>query len=131
MKMRIVDMPKASFAEDGSVVEMTLRTAEGDEVTLDFSTDDFDRFVSRAVQLVNGARNQALSIGEHVHVHIITAAMVAAESPVGGSKVILSIRSDTGLPYHFALEPDEAEQLRPQLYRATKSARGQAARSRH
>lgn len=131
MTMQVVDMPRASFTEDGSVVEMALRTSEDEEVTLRFSTDDFDRFVSRAVQLVNGARNQALSVGDHVRAHIISAIAVAAESPVGGSKVILSIRSDNGLPYHFAVEPDEAEQLRPQLYRAAKSVRRQGTQSRH
>lgn len=131
MAKRIVDMPRASFIEDGSVVEIEFKTRAGESLPLSFATNDFEHFVSLAVQLVNGARSQTLSTGDHLEFHTIRAVAAIAQAPVGGDRVILSIRTDTGLPYHFALTPDDAEALRPQLYRAAKSTRKQKALSRH
>ena len=129
--IEITSMPRASFIEDGTVVEIVLATKEGQNLTLSFATNDFDRFVGRAAQLVTGARNQTPASGGHLEVPTVRAVAAMANAPAGGGKVILSVRSDTDLPYHFALEPEEAEQLRPQLHRAARSAKKQASKTRH
>ena len=110
---RITDMPMASFIEDGSIVEVEFKTEKGNTIALRFATNDFDRFVGRAAQLIAGARHQTLSIGDHLEIHPVPAVAAMAQAPEGGGRVILSVRSDTGLPYHFSLSPEEAERLRP------------------
>ena len=67
----------------------------------------------------------------HLEIHAKAAVAVMAAAPVGGGKVILSVRSDTGLPYHFSLSPKAAEDLRPELFRAAKLAKKQASQTLH
>ncbi|MCZ6448340.1 MAG: hypothetical protein O6831_08885 [Alphaproteobacteria bacterium] len=131
MAGQITNMPSASVLEDGSVIEMVFADEDGERPPLRFAADDFERFVARAVQLVTEARTQKLASGGHLSIHAVPAVVVTALAPVGGDKVILSVHSDKGLPYHFSLSPKDAEDLRPELFRAAKSAKKQASQSRH
>ncbi len=128
---QIVDMPSASVLEDGSLIEMKFTDEGGETQTLSFAPDDFERFLSRAVQLVAGARSQQLAIGDQFAIRAVAAVAVTAQAPEGGGRVILSVRSDMGLPYHFSLSPEDAENLRSKLFRAVKSAKNQASKTRH
>jgi hypothetical protein len=131
MSDRIVSMPRASMLDDGSLIVMEFESETGNSTTLSFAPDDFEKFLSRATQLVTGAHNQKLSKGDHLNVHAVPIVSTMADAPIGGGKVILAFRADTGLLYHFAISSEEAENLRPQLFRAAKSARKQASKSRH
>ena len=127
----ITEMPQASVTEDGDRIELVFKDKDGGEEALQFSSDDFERFISRAVQLVTHAQNQKLSIGDHRAIHRVPVVAAMVDATVGGGKVTLSLRANNGLLYHFALSPDDADGLRPQIFRAVNSARKQASQSRH
>ena len=131
MVKRIINMPRASVVEDGSLIEMEFADEDDEKLTLSFAPDDFQRFVSRAVQLVTDARIRKFAKGDPLAIHSVVAVEAMAQAPVGGGRVILSVRSDTGLPYHFSISPEDAENLSPELFRAAKSAKKEASKSRH
>ncbi len=131
MTGRIIDMSSASVLEDGSLIEMKFTDEGGETQILSFAPDDFERFLSRAVQLVTGARSQKLAIGDQFAIRAVAAVAVTAQAPEGGGTVILSVRSDAGLPYHFSLSLEDAKNLQRELFRAVKSAKNQASKTRH
>ena len=132
MADRITSMPVATILDDGSLIELEFRSDTGNRITLALDPDDFEKFISRAVQLVTGARTQKLASGDHREVEFVLAVAASAQTTVGGSRVLLSVRSNTGLLYHFSLPLEEAEWLRPELSRAIRSAKEKrASQSRH
>ena len=67
---RIIDMPSASVLEDGSLIEMKFTDEGGETQTLSFAPNEFEQFLSRAAQLVTGARSQKLAIGDHFTIRV-------------------------------------------------------------
>ena len=130
-KLKVASMPHAYVSEDGSLVELEFITEEDAPTTLSFDAEQFEQFSSRAIQLFTHARSQKLAIRDHLAIHAVEVVAATAEAATGGGKVILALRGDKGLLFHFALQPDDAEGLRPNLYRAAKSAKKQTAQSRH
>ena len=128
---QITKMPRTSVLEDGSVIEMVFADEDGERPPLRFAAEDFERFVARSINLVTEARTQNLATTGHLGIHAVETVAVKAQALFGGGKVILSFRSDTGLPYHFSLSPKDAEDLLPELFRAARSAKKQASQSRH
>lgn len=128
---RVTGMPHAWVSQEGDEVELEFTGDDGQKFKLHYSSDDFERFVTRAIQLFGHARSQKHAIGDHVAIHPVAAAAATALAPEGGGKVILLIRDHNGIPYPFALDPDDAEELRPELYRAAKIAKKHASQSRH
>jgi hypothetical protein len=127
----ITGMPRASLTEDGELLEIEFSEDKGGIIALQFAADTFERILVRATELVMGARIRKLTMGDHLAVRAVDAVAATAQAPVGGGKVILALRTDTGLPYHFALSANEAERLRIALYREVRSARKQSAAPRH
>lgn len=127
--LNVDEMPRASVAEDGSLIQLVFKGPTG-KVTLNFRADKFEQFASRAIQLFTHARNQKLTTGDHLEILPVPAVAAMAQAPVGGSKVIVSFRADNGVPYSFAIDPDESKQLRPQLRTAEESARRQGSQTR-
>jgi hypothetical protein len=128
---KVASMPRASYAEDGSEIQMEFQADDNRRITLAFEPNALDLFVSRTMQIVNHARNQKLSIGDHFAIQASEVVAALAQAPAGGGKVILALRGTNGILQHFALTPNEADSLRPQLHQAAKSARTQAAKARH
>jgi hypothetical protein len=131
MSERIVKMPRAFVAQDGSIVELDFETETGEHRVLQFPMDAFEQFMGRAAQLVLGIQSRKPTIPGHLSIHALEAVAIGAEAPVGGGKVHLILRGSTGLPMAIAISPEAAEQLRPQLYRAAKSAKKEGEKSRH
>lgn len=127
----VVDMPRASLLQDGSRVQMEFRAADGKRVCLEFEPDHLEIFTARAYDLVAGARNQRLAIGDHFVVHPLGVAAAGANAPIGGhGKVILFLRTDNGVVHHFAMSYEESAKLRPQLRTAEVSAEKQTRQMR-
>lgn len=124
-------MPDTFVAEDAARMELVFEDAAGEQVRLGFSSEQFDLFTNHAIQLFTHVRNEKLAIGDHLEIQPVGVVAAAADSTIGGGKVLLHLRADNGVQYHFALDPDEADALRPQLFRASKSAEKQARKSRH
>ncbi len=130
-KLKVASMRHAYVSEDGSLVELEFVSEEDTTTTLSFDAARFERFASMAVELFTDARNRRAATTGHLEIHAVAVVTAMAQAPVGGGRVILFLRSDTGFPYHFALSPKDAEDLRPELFRAAKSAKKQASQSRH
>ncbi len=128
---QITKMSRASVLEDGSVIEMVFADKDGERPPLRFTADDFERFVARVADLVTEAQIQKIATTGHLGIHAKAAVAVTAQASVGGDRVILSVRTGRILPYHFSLSPKDAEDLRPELTRAAKSAKKQASNPRH
>ena len=131
MVSKVVSAPTADVAEDFSLVQMTFPIEGGQTLTLSFPMAVFEAFVSGAGQIVMTAQSQTGATTGHLGISAVAVAEAAAGAPVGGGKVILSVRSSNNIPMHLAMAPEIAERLRPELHRAAKSARKQASKSRH
>ncbi len=131
MAHKITSMPLAGVMEDGSLIQLEFQSDIGDKFTLDFDPEDFETFISRAVQLVTKARIQKLASGDHLKIQLVPVVAATAQAPVGGGKVLLLVRSSNNLPYHFSLRFQEAEQLLSELPDAIQSAKNQSSQSRH
>ena len=129
--IKITGMPHAYVSNDGMLVELKFESAQGETIYLSFDAERFEQISSRAIELFTHARNQRLTTGDHLAIHPVAAVATMANSSIGGGMVLLSIRAGNGVPYHFAISPEEADALRPQLSRAAKSAKKQASQSRH
>jgi len=130
VKVRVTKMLRASVREDGSLIEIGFLGENGEDVLLSFAGDELDKFIGHVAQLVFQARNQMHAKFGLQGVQALRVAKAAAGSATGGDKVILSLRASRGLPYHFALSPEESANLRPQMRKAEQSAKEQASRTR-
>ena len=131
MPERVVSMPMAAITEDGSEIQITLESDAGTRTELRFKAEDFEWFMGKATQLAMGARGRKLTIGDHFAVQAVVVEDGGAQAPVGGGKVILALRSDTGLLFQFSLLPAFADRLRAELYQAAKRAAKEKAKPRH
>jgi hypothetical protein len=129
-KLTVTSMPHAYVAEDASKVEMVFADPTGNTLRLLFESDLFDAFSNRAIQLFTHIRSKKLAMGGHLSVQPVEVVRAAAATTVGGAKVILSLMAENGVPFHFALEPDESRQLRPQMRSAEEKARRQRGQTR-
>ena len=124
-------LPHTFVAQDLSVVEMEFEFESGARQTLRFDMGLFEQFMGRAAQLIATARSRTLTKGDHLEVHVLQAVHATATAPVGGGRVLLSVIGDNGIPLTFGLSPDLADQLRPELHRASRDAKKQVSQSRH
>ena len=124
-------MPRVSFLEHESLIEMEFKNDSGKEQTLVFNPDRFEAFMGRACQLVAEARIRIPSTTGLLLVHAVETVDVQAEPAAGGTKVLLTLQTDKGLLCRYAMPPDKVEPLRRELYRAARSAKKQASQSRH
>jgi hypothetical protein len=100
MKRTITGISGGSVAEDFSFAQVSFGTTLGIPITFQFSP--------RVLELVDAT----------------------ASAPVGGGKVVLAIRAESNILYHFALAPEAALRLLTELAEAEESARRQAAQTR-
>jgi hypothetical protein len=117
----VTGMPRASVAQDASRIELSFDTDSG-PICLSFSSDQFDAFANRAIQLFTHVRSQKLAIGGHLAVQPVPVAAAGAEAVIGGAKVIVTFLAENGVPFHFSLSVEETRKLRPQLRSAEESA---------
>jgi hypothetical protein len=129
-KINVTAMPRASLLSDGSIVELEFKGADESVTTLCFTPEALENWAAKVMELVSHAKNQKLSIGDHFSVQASEVVAVTAAAPVGGSKVILAIRPSNGIVMHYALQPEQSEQLRPELRKAEASAKFQKAQTR-
>jgi hypothetical protein len=130
-KLKVASMRHAYVSEDGSLVELEFVSDEDATTRLSFDAKRFEQFASRAVEMFTEARNRRAATTGHLEIRAVLVVNATAQAPVGGDKVILFVRSDRGTAYHFAMSPEDAEKLGPELFRAAESAKKQASQSRH
>jgi hypothetical protein len=124
-------MPVLGVAEDGSWLQMRFNLSAGAPVTLRFQTEQIESFIGKASQMVNQARSRRSTTSGHLAIQPVAVEAAAAQSPVGGGRVVLSLRAANGVPYHFAIHEEESRSLRIQMEAAEESSRAQSQQGRH
>ena len=130
-KISVTDMPRASVAEDGSIVEMELRGKDdGECVVLQFDPAQLWEFQDLVNQLTQQARIQKAASAGHLEVPLLRVAEASAQAAVGGAKVTVSFRIGNGQVYAFGLEIAKAQDLHNELVAAIASAKKQSRQTR-
>ncbi len=57
-KIPVIEMPRASLLEDGSLVELEFKSDDGQPVTLQFYPDDLERWAAVSMELIREAQNR-------------------------------------------------------------------------
>jgi len=125
-KLAVTSIETASIAEDGSTVTLELGGEGGGRVGLAFTVEALEGFAGQLTQMVALAQNKRQQSSGQVGIRATEIVAVSALAPSNAGKVILQLRSPSGLTYGFALSPDLAELLRPELLRAAYGARQHA-----
>jgi hypothetical protein len=128
--IKVSEMPRASLLEDGTFLEMEFKGSGGERVALGFDPSALDAFVSQVLQITREARTRRATSAGHLALQPLAAVAGMAEPAVGGKAVLVGIRTDNGQLYPFALQAEQADELRNQLVGAIASARKQARQTR-
>lgn len=130
-EMTVTGMPHAYVTEDASRVELEFEGDDGDTIKLKFDADRFNQLSSRAIQMFTHVQNQKLATSAPHAIHAVEVVEATAFAAEGGSKVILGLRGNKGLDFHFALTPGLSDRLRKLMYDAGRAARKLASKPRH
>lgn len=124
-------MERAVVAQDGSSIEIVLTGEDGAKVTLAFTAEGLEDLAGRATHMVAMAQQQKQAGSTEMGVRATDVAAASALAPIDGGKVILGIRSPSGLIYNFAFNPDLIAALMPQFRKAEYAARHPKPRETH
>jgi hypothetical protein len=117
-------------APDFSFAEVTFGTTLRTPMTCQFSPQVLERVIMNLSEMAQQFRNQQAVPGGHLQVDAITAVDATAAPPVGGGNVVLAIRAQNSVLYHFSLAPELASRLLAEFQQAAESAARQAAQTR-
>jgi hypothetical protein len=129
-QVKVIACPRVSVLNDGSLVEMELQGTDKQHVTLQFDPEALDRFLARAIHLVATARSKKNAISGHPGAPALAAAAAGAGPAVGGSHVVVFLKTNTGTEYQFGVPTDGAEVFAEHIATAVAEAREQAAQTR-
>jgi hypothetical protein len=127
----VMVLTQAFVAEDKSSVEIHLAVADGSPLILSMTPNSLGQIVARLTELDSAVQIQIGSTTGHVETRAAEVQAVMAQEAVGGSKVIVSMRTNTGRIQSFALSLEQVQQLRVDARKAEAKAREQAAKSRN
>lgn len=115
-------LPRGAILEEGRLLEIEV-AGEGDElIRLRFTPGLLDLFLVRGGELwtrvmtKEGPGGRAQVLAREVEV-------ISAAAPAGAQKVLLAVKPKGAPAAHYAMDPDVAASLRPQLRRAEEVAR--------
>ena len=126
----VTSIPRSFMTEDASMVQVHFSRLSGEPLVLQIGANHFPRIVSRLTELLAGLTIRRGTKAGHLEIPAANAQAVTAQAPVGGGKVILSLRTDNGLMHHFALSPDQTEAIRAELAEAETKARDEGGQTR-
>lgn len=121
-KHRVTAIQRASIAKDGSTIDIEIAGDDFAGLTLAFTVAGLEGFAGQATQMVAVAQSQQ-EAGAPGQVRATEVDGVSVVAAAEAGKVIVRLRSPSGLVYSFALSPSLAEQIRPELLRAAYAAR--------
>ena len=84
-----------------------------------------------ATQLVTEARIRRQPNSDPHVIQVVPALAAGAVVPEGGRSVVLVVRDNTGLVYHFSIAHEVADKLRTDLKHAVREAKHQSSMSRN
>jgi hypothetical protein len=120
----VESLPRGAILEEGAVLELEVRGDGEQALRLRFSPQMLDLFITRAGDLWARAMNKgAQDSSGRLQIRAREVEAVSAAAPQGGGKVLLAIKPKGGAATHYAIDPDIAAGLRPQLRKAEEAAR--------
>jgi hypothetical protein len=126
----VMALTHAFVAEDKSSVEIHLAVVDGSPLILKLLPRSLGQVVSRLTELNSAVQIQIGSTTGHIETHAAEVQAVMAQEAAGGSKVIVSMRTGTGIQ-SFALSLEQVQQLRVDARKAEAKAREQASKPRN
>jgi hypothetical protein len=127
----VLALTQAFVAEDKSRVEIHLAVVEGPPLVLKMAPSSLGQVVVRLTELDSAVQIQIGSTTGHVETRAAEVQDVMAQEAVGGGKVIVSMRTNTGRIQSFALSLEQVQQLRVDARTAEAKAREQASKARN
>lgn len=116
-------LPRGAILDEGELLEVEVR-GEGEEaLRLRFSVAMLDLFLTRAGDLWARAVARESKESGRIQVRAREVEAASAAAPQGGKKVLLAIKPKGAAATHYALDPETAAALRPQLRKAEEAAR--------
>jgi hypothetical protein len=126
----VMALTQAFVAEDLSSVEIHLAVVGKPPLVLTISPSSLAQIVTRLTDLNSAVQIRIGSTTGHVETPAADVQAVMAQEAVGGSKVIVSMRTNTGIQ-SFALSLEQAQQLRADARKAEAKVREQASKARN
>jgi hypothetical protein len=109
---------------------MELEAHDKTRTTLQFGPDELDRFLARAIQTIADARNQKHAKAGHPGFPVLMTVAVGSAPAVGGSHVLVYLKTNNGTEHHFGVPTNGAEQLAGHIATAVAEARRQSSQTR-
>jgi hypothetical protein len=128
--IKVAKYPRVSVLSNGALIEMELASASDQSVTLQFDPEALQRFLGRTVQAIADARNQKHAMTGNPGVPVLATVGTAAGPAVGGSHVVIQLKTNSGTDFHFGMPTEAAAQFAKHVAEAVEGARRQAAQTR-
>jgi Holliday junction resolvase len=119
----VKSLPRGAVLEDGQLLEIEVHGEGEAALRLRFSPQMLDIFLTRAGDLWARAMTKEMKDTGRLQVRAREVEAVSAAAPHGGGKVLLAIKPKGAAATHYAIEPELAASLRPQLRKAEEAAR--------
>jgi hypothetical protein len=123
----VTEMSRANLSPDGGTVTIELAGEGGSSVELVFTPESLEGFAGRAGDIIALAQERLQAQSKEIGIRATDVAAAAIVVPPGAGKVILRLRSPSGVTYNFAVGHELVGNLMPQLRRAEYAARTQKA----
>jgi hypothetical protein len=129
--LSVTSITEAAVAEDFSFVTLVFSTGGGSSLRLRVDAAKLSEIVSRLSQLVTYVQSRTLSKGDHFVSHALDATDATAAPVANSKKLILSVKSEKGVVFEFALELSVARRLREEMQDAEKKLSDRLSHTRH
>jgi hypothetical protein len=126
----VMALTQAFIAEDLTSVEVRLAVVGGAPLALTISPSSLGQIVARLTDLHSEVQIQIGSTTGHAEIRAADVQDVMAQEAAGGDKVIVSMRTSTGVQ-SYALSLEQVQRLRVDARKAEAKAREMASKSRN
>jgi hypothetical protein len=115
----------SNISADLCEIDIVLETEDGLRRVCKINPDMAELLINLS-DLAQHVRNQIVARFGEPTIAALGADAVAASSPTGSGKIIMSIQSRTGTVHHFSFNPELSALLRSQMRNAERSAHKQS-----
>jgi hypothetical protein len=130
-KHSVLALTEGFVAPDYGHIEIHLAVASEQPLILAMTPNSLSQVVARLTAIELAVQIEIGTTIGHVPTQAADVSAVTAQEAVGGSKVIISMRTSTGRVQSFALSVEQVQQLRVDARKAEAKAREQASKIRN
>lgn len=119
----VTEMSRANLSPDAGTITIELAGEGGAKVELVFTPESLEGFTGRCADIIALAQERRQAASQQVGIRATDVAAASVLVPTGAGKVILRLRSPSGVTYNFAASHELVGNLMPQLRKAEYAAR--------